>query len=219
MRRSSFFGLWFLAVALAMSPSVSAIEISHYLFPEFKEGSILMKNGVVNKALLNYNAATEEMVFLQNDQVLALANVTLDQIDTIYIEDRKFVYRDRKILEVLCSSPYILMAHYKCRVIPPGKPAGYGGTSQTSASDSYSSWSQGGKMYELQLPDDFKVVPYTVYKLQKGSEIKNFSSMGQFRKYYKKKNNLFQNYVQQHNPDFNDQRAVARLIEYLETNE
>jgi hypothetical protein len=111
------------------------------------------------------------------------------------------------------------MAHYKCRVIPPGKPAGYGGTSQTSASDSYSSWSQGGKMYELQLPDDFKVVPYTVYKLQKGSEIKNFTSMGQFRKYYKKKNDLFQDYVQQHSPDFNDQRAVAQLIAYLETNE
>ncbi len=219
MRCSSFFGLCFFSVALAMAPSVSAIEISHYLFPEFKEGSILMKNGVVAKALLNYNAATEEMVFMQNDKVLALADVTLIQIDTVYIEDRKFVYRDRKILEVLCSSPYILMAHYKCRVIPPGKPAGYGGTSQTSASDSYSGWSQGGKMYELQLPDDFKVVPYTVYKLQKGSEIKNFTSMGQFRKYYKKKNNLFQDYVQQHKPDFNNQLAMAQLVAYMETNE
>jgi len=217
-RRSTIFLL--LMAAFLPIVSMQGKEISHYIFPEFVPGTILMKDGTKNQAFLNFNAATEEMVFKQNDQVLALADVTLNQIDTIFIEDRKFVVHEKKIMEVLRqSSGYILFAQYKCRVIPPGKPAGYGGTSQTSASDSYSSWSQGGKMYELQLPDDFKVVPYTVYKLQKGSEIKNFTSMGQFRKYYKKKNDLFQDYVQQHSPDFNDQRAVAQLIAYLETNE
>ncbi|HOT65045.1 MAG TPA: hypothetical protein PLV98_06430, partial [Dysgonamonadaceae bacterium] len=107
--------------------------------PEFVSGTILMKDGTKNQAFLNFNAATEEMVFKQNDQVLALADVTLNQIDTIFIEDRKFVVHEKKIMEVLRqSSSYTLFAQYKCRVIPPGKPAGYGGTSQTSASDSYS---------------------------------------------------------------------------------
>jgi hypothetical protein len=217
-RRSTIFLL--LMAAFLPIVSMQGKEISHYIFPEFVPGTILMKDGTKNQAFLNFNAATEEMVFKQNDQVLALADVTLNQIDTIFIEDRKFVVHEKKIMEVLRqSSGYILFVQYKCRVIPPGKPAGYGGTSQTSASDSYSGWSQGGKMYELQLPDDFKVVPYTVYKLQKGSEIKNFTSMGQFRKYYKKKNNLFQDYVQQHKPDFNNQLAMAQLVAYMETNE
>ena len=216
--RRSFFRLWLIAILMVMADTVHSKEISQYLFPQFMEGSILMKNGVVNKARLNYNAGTEEMVFMQNDKVLALAEVTLNQIDTIYIQQRKFIYLDKKIMEVLHNSGYRLLAHYKCRVIPPGKPAGYGGTSQTSAVDSYSSWIQGGNMYELQLPDDFKVIPYSVYYLEKNNEKKTFASMGQLKKYYQKKSKFFDDYVQKNNPDFNNQLAIAQLVAYMETN-
>ena len=217
--RRSFFKLWLAAIVIGMNTNIAhSKEISQYLFPQFMEGSILMKNGVVNKARLNYNAGTEEMVFMQNDKVLALAEVTLNQIDTIYIQQRKFIYLDKKIMEVLHNSGYQLLAHYKCRVIPPGKPAGYGGTSQTSAVDSYSSWLQGGSMYELQLPDDFKVIPYSVYYLEKNNEKKTFASMGQLKKYYRKKSKLFNDYIQKNNPDFNNQLAIAELIAFMETN-
>ncbi len=48
--------------------------ISHYLFPELTAGQVLMKDGTLNAAMLNYNAITEEIVFQQNGQVLALAD-------------------------------------------------------------------------------------------------------------------------------------------------
>ncbi len=216
--RRSFIRLGLIALVIGTADTLHAKEISHYLFPQFREGSILMKDGVVNKARLNYNAATEEMVFMQKDKILALADVTLKQIDTIYIEQRKFIYLDEKIMEVLHRSGYQLLAHYKCRVIPPGKPAGYGGTSQTSAVDSYSSWIQGGNIYELQLPDDFKVMPYSVYYLERNNEKKTFTSMGQLKKYYQNKSKLFTDYIQKYNPDFNNQLAVAQLVAFMETN-
>lgn len=216
--RRSFIRLGLIALVIGTADTLHAKEISHYLFPQFMEGSILMKDGVVNKARLNYNAATEEMVFMQKDKILALADVTLKQIDTIYIEQRKFIYLDEKIMEVLHRSGYQLLAHYKCRVIPPGKPAGYGGTSQTSAVDSYSSWIQGGNIYELQLPDDFKVMPYSVYYLERKNEKKTFTSMGQLKKYYQSKSKLFTDYIQKYNPDFNNQLAVAQLVAFMETN-
>lgn len=216
--RRSFIRLGLIALVIGTADTLHAKEISHYLFPQFMEGSILMKDGVVNKARLNYNAASEEMVFMQKDKILALAEVTLNQIDTIYIEQRKFIYLDKKIMEVLHRSGYQLLAHYKCRVIPPGNPAGYGGTSQTSAVDSYSSWIQGGRMYELQLPDDFKVIPYSVYYLERNNEKKTFTSMGQLKKYYQNKSKLFNDYIQKNNPDFNNQLAIAQLIAFMETN-
>ena len=39
------------------------IEMTHYLFPEFTQGVILMKSGIRNDALLNYNSLTEQMIF------------------------------------------------------------------------------------------------------------------------------------------------------------
>jgi len=193
-------------------------EISHYLFPEFVHGTVLMKDGKENPALLNYNAATEEMVFDHNGQILALAEPTLSQLDTVYISNKKFVYHNQKFVELLSSDGYILLAEHKCRVIPPGTPAPYGGTSQTSSVDSYSSWQSGGRMYELKLPDDFQVKPYTVYQLNSGSGWKEIKSMKQLKNGYKKEKARFEKYVSQYKPDYEDQEAVALLIHFMETN-
>ena len=193
-------------------------EISHYLFPEFASGTVLMKDGRRNPAKLNFNAATEEMVFNQNGQILALAEPTLSQLDTVIIGSRKFVLHRNQFVEVLHGDGYKLFAQYKCRVIPPGKPAAYGGTSQTSSSDSYSSWSSGGRVYELQLPDDFQVKPYMVYLLDNGSGWKEIKSMRQLRNLYKKNKAAYDQYLNENEVDFADPSSVVALIRFLETN-
>lgn len=192
-------------------------EISHYLFPEFASGTVLMKDGRRNPALLNFNAATEEMVFNQNGQVLALAEPTLTQTDTVIIGSRRFVLHNHHFVEVLHGDGYKLFAQYKCRVIPPGKPAAYGGTSQTSSTDSYSSWSSGGNVYELKLPDDFQVKPYTIYWLDNGSGWEEIKSLRQLKNAYKKSKDQYSRYTADNKVDFEDQAAVAQLVHFLET--
>ena len=49
------------------------VEIYHYVFPEFRKGTVLMKSGTKNEAMLNYNALTDEMIFDQNGKKLAMA--------------------------------------------------------------------------------------------------------------------------------------------------
>ena len=154
--------IWFMTSNLQAQRQGTVVN--HYIFLEFVTGTVLMKDGTTHQTLLNYNAASEEMIFDQNGQKLAFAEVTLNGLDTVFIEDRRFVLLDNaKFAEVIHQDGYTLMAQYKCRVIPPGKPSGYGGTSQTSSVTSYSSLLGGGQLYELELPDDFKVNPYNVY--------------------------------------------------------
>lgn len=209
------FTLLFVQGALYAQPQGK--EISHYLFPEFVQGVVLMKNGQKNPALLNFNAASEEMIFDRNGQMLAFAEPTLSQLDTVFLKDRKFVLYNKKFLEVLHQEGYSLFAQYKCRVIPPGKPAAYGGTSQTSSTDSYSSLASGGRLYELKLPDDFQVKPYTIYYLDNGSGRKEIKSMRQLKGQYKKDGKLFDQYLKEKKVDFEDQQAVAQLIYFMET--
>lgn len=177
-----------------------------------------MKGGRENSALLNYNAATEEMVFDQNGQVLALSEPSLSQIDTVFINERLFVLHKNKFTEVLNSDNYRLLALYKCRILPPGKPVAYGGTSQTSSVDSYSSWQGDGRMYDLKLPDDFEVKPYTIYFLDSGSGWKEIKSMKQLKRHYRKHKTAFEQYVSQHKPDYEDQESMSLLIRFMETN-
>lgn len=192
-------------------------EISHYVLPEFINGTVLMKNGTKHQTLLNYNVATEEMIFDQNGQKLAFTDFTLSQLDTVYLEERKFVLGDDgKFAEIIHYGDYQLFAKYKAKVIPPGKPAAYGGTSQTSSSDSYSSWLSSGQMYQLKLPDDFKVNPYIVYHFSNGEDSKDFLSMRQIKRYYNKKKERFNLYMKDNKVDFDKPASVSALFEFMQ---
>lgn len=193
------------------------VEISHYLLPEFRDGVVLMRDGRRNPAKLNYNAASEEMVFLQNEQKLAIAEPSLSQVDTVFLHDRKFVVHNRKFMELLHQDDFTLLAYYKCKVIPPGKPSAYGGTSQTSSVDSYSSWAAGGRVYDLKLPDDFEVKPFNIYYLRDGDEWKEWRTMRQLKNHFKKDKEQLDQYLKEPKVDFNDAAAVTRLIYFMET--
>jgi hypothetical protein len=193
-------------------------EVSHYLFPEFNQGIILMKNGTKNRALLNYNSLTEEMIFKDKGNMLAVGEGELELVDTVFIKDRKFVTLNHKFVELLSHSNYDLYAEHKCKLLPPGKPAGYGGTSETSAITSASSINSGGRLYELKLPEDYEIIPYTFYWLRKNGELYEFISMKQLMKIYDDKKDLGKDYVKKHDVKYENQHSMAELIQYLETN-
>jgi hypothetical protein len=194
------------------------IELSHYLFPEFTQGVILMKSGIKNKALLNYNSLTEEMIFENNGKKLAIGKGELELVDTVFIKDRKFFTLNSKFIELIYHSKCDLYAEHKCSVKEPGKPAAYGGTTETSATTSYSSFSSGGKIYELKLPDGYETKTYTYYWLKKNGELNKFINMRQLMKLYYDKEDLFKAYVKKNAVDFNKQESIVQLIKYLETN-
>lgn len=219
MNHRSILFFSFVLICFSLSAKSQSKEIFHYIFPDFINGTVLMKNGTKHPALLNYNIATEEMIFDQNGQKLALADVTLAQLDTVFIQDREFVLLStKKFAEVINQNGYKLLVQYRSKVIPPGRPAAYGGTSQTSSTDSYASWTSDGRMYQLKLPDDFKINPYSIYWIDNGTGWKSFSSMGQIKKFYKKEKELYNKYTKENKVDFEDQESVAGLVRYMETN-
>ena len=199
-------------------PQSRVIELSHYLFPEFTQGVILMKSGIKNKALLNYNSLTEEMIFENNGKKLAIVKGELELVDTVFIKDRKFFTLNNKFFELVYHSKCDLYAEHKCSMILPGQPAGYGGTSQTSAITSYSSINSGGRLYELELPEDYEIKPYTFYWLKKNGELNKFINMKQLMKLYDDKKDLFKAYVKKHDVKYDNQESIVQFIKYLETN-
>jgi len=193
---------------------VHKVELSHYILPEFIKGTVLMKSGTKNSTMLNYNALTEEMIFDTNGKKLSISK--LEEIDTVYIEDRKFFPLKDKFVELIYRNKFELYAVHKCSVIDPGKPAAYGGTSQTSSTTSYSSLSAGGQVYQLKLPDGYTTKPYTEYFLKKEGKLTMFVTMRQLSKLFSKKSDQFKKYIKENKVDIEDPDAVAGLVKYLE---
>jgi hypothetical protein len=177
-----------------------------------------MKAGTRNGALLNYNSLTEEMIFDDEGQKKAVAINEILLIDTVFIKDRKFVALNGKFVELVYHSKWDLFVEHKCKVEEQGKPAGYGGTSQTGAATSVSSlYSQGRVVYNLKLPDDYKTKPYSIYWLEKNGELNKFINMRELKKLYEDKKDLLKKYSKINSVKYDDQEGIIQLIEYLES--
>jgi hypothetical protein len=215
MKRIFYLLIFCLLVNVSHS-QVKILEVTHYLFPEFTKGVVLMKSGIKNEALLNYNSLTEEMIF--DNKGIKLAVSQLEQVDTVYINGRKFFPLNNKFVELLYHSKYDLYAEHKCNLLDPGKPAAYGGTSQTSATTTYSSYFSGGQVYELKLPEGYETKPFTEYWLKKDGKLNKFISIRQLMKLFGEKGNMFKIYVKKNDVKYENQEGIVELIRFLETN-
>jgi len=192
------------------------VIISHYLFPQFTEGIVLMKDGKKSALSLNFNSLTEEMVFKGDSKVLAITKGEIELVDTVYIKHRKFVVLDNKFVELLYKQGCELYAEHKCGVVAPGKPGPFGTTSQTSSTTVMSGLYAGGSVYALSLPEGYSTRPYIYYWIKKNGELTKFVNLRQLQKFYQDKKGLYKTYDKEHEVKFNDQESIANLVKYLE---
>ena len=189
-------------------------EITHYLFPEFTKGTVLLKNGNKQETLLNYNALTEEMIFNNNGKKLAIGPV--EQVDTILVSGRKFIPLEGKFVEIIYHNKLEIYASHKCSIVDPGKPAAYGGTSQTSSTTIISSYMSGGQMYEMELPDGIQTKAFTEYWLKKDGKPVMFVSLRQLSKQFGDKTELFKKFVKENKVDYDNQESMIALVKFME---
>jgi hypothetical protein len=201
-------------ISLSAFAQNKQIEMTHYIFPEFTKGIVKMHAGGTNTPMLNYNSLTEEMIFESNGKKLAMDK--LNDIDTIYIEGRIFIPYQKKFIELIHKNKYELFVNHKCSLIDPGKPAAYGGTSQTSASTAFSSFSSGGQLYELSLPDGYTTKPYTEYLLLKDGKYNPFLTIKQLSKMFEAQAASFKTYTKSHKVKYEDQESIVELIRFME---
>ena len=215
-KQEMYLSLVLILFAVTGFSQTNLMPVTHYVFPEFKKGIVLMKNGSENEAILNYNSLTEEMIFETRGTKLALGQ--LETIDTVFIGDRKFVPKDNMFLELVLKSKYSLYVAYKCKMIDPGKPAGYGGTSQTSAISTYSKFFSGGRVYDMKLPEGYDTQSSIEYWLDKDGKLNKFISMRQLSKLFDEKESLYKSYVKKHDVNYDDQNSIIELLKFLQAN-
>ena len=195
------------------------ITISHYVFPEFIQGKVLKKQGGSNNVLLNYNTLTREMIFDQNGYRFALSE--LNNIDTVYIADKKFVPVDSAFYEVIPTRSKIsLYINHISSVSSPGVSDGYGSTGNASAAVALSSLvnSSGGSnpggraIYNLKLPNEYKVIPKVEFYLKRGNGFIKVNGIKQVMKALPEKAQAIEKYVDDTHSKLNNQKSLVDLF-------
>lgn len=187
-------------------------SMPQYLFLEFTSSDILMKNGQVQTPVLNYNVITEKMVFTRDDKFYDITNP--EMVDTVYIQNRKFVPVGKMFYEILLSGPIGLYIQHKGSLLPAGKPVGYGGTSQVASSNYISNIQLSGNQYNLPIPPDYEVKISTVYWIQKGSEWFDFESEKQFLKLFPGKESKIKAFIKENRIKIDRPDDLVSLVKY-----
>ena len=188
--------------------------LSHYVSPEFSQGVVKKKNGSIEKASLNYNAVTQEIIFEVGDTKYALAEI--NTIDSVSFQSKKFIPVDSVFYEVVpVSSSSNLYVQHKCRVELGGADIGYGSKTQTTATTSLSSYNNQGSnrmMYNLQLPSEYKITPYDEYWLKNGNSYIKANNAKQIQKVYPGKEAEIKSYLKTNKPDLKNQADLIALL-------
>lgn len=188
------------------------LSLPQFLFPDFSEGTILLKNGQKRNMQMNYNLLTEKMVFYQNEKPYDLAGI--ETIDTVFIQNICFIPMGNIFYEVAVNDKATLLIQHRGSLIPPGKPAPYGGVSHTSSTTSYSSINTAGGTYNLKMPSDFTVNYHPAYLLRIDYEMHSFTKRSQFLKIFPGKESELKAFIKVNRTRFDKKENLVELIEY-----
>ena len=192
-------------------------QLTQYLFPGFTEGRVLQKSGTVTKTQLNYNTLTQEMVFKQDDAFLALDKI--NEIDTVFLNNEKFIPGDNMFYKVGVKAPVALLIQYTSDIIPPGNETGYGKSqSQATATTNIADLKSGGRAYALSLPDEYSFKNKTAYFLKKDEKYINVSNVKDVKKVFTGKEDLIDDYAKKNKISFKKEEDVITLIEFCNSN-
>jgi len=172
---------------LIISPGLSgqtapAGSFPQLLFPNFSRGIIMMKSGKTTSALLNYNTVDEEMLFEQNGNYMVINK--LDEIDTISLQNRKFVPVEQAFYEVIVKGRVSLYIQQRNRFTPVGTKTAYGITSPTAGPSSVSTVRGQGQSRNLEIPPNVTISPAIVYWVKIDGVMNKFTTERQFIKIF-----------------------------------
>ena len=190
-----------------------------YIFPEFTDGIVYFKNGKRVGSKMNYNNYLNEMHFMDNEEVLALLD--LSDISIIVIDKRRFFsFNNSEFCEEILANDKIRLCLRRMGSISEySKMGGYGMTSSTSAIKTYSStYGSNNVRTDLKFLGEVKLKVNNLYYLMndKGqfTQIKNVKN---FTKQFPGNNAKIEAFVKENKTDFKNEEDLKTLLEYCFT--
>jgi hypothetical protein len=192
--------------------------LPHFLFPSFKEGRVIMKDGKNFSTLLNYNLLEEKMI-TELDGIYRYSKNPL-YIDTIYLENRVFIPVENAFYEVLSSGSVTFLLENKSKSTPKGTDIGYGVKSGSVGPAQHKRFEMNEVMYQsaqvvyIDLPPNVDITPASVFWVRKNDKLEKFSNKNQFLKLFPEYKSELEKYIEKENIKINSREDVIRLGNY-----
>ncbi len=187
------------------------------LFPEFENGTVMLKNGARTQVKLNYNMIQQKMWFIDKDnQIVELANAS--DVLAVHIGKRQFlpVSSGGVFYELINTGAGSYFIQHKAKRVSLGKEGGYGTYSTTSANTSYGMIRDGtpGGVVNLESSEKFAMKKEMFYYLKSGNSYKRFYSAKTLGKILKGLSAQIETFAKEQSIDFSKTEDITKIVEY-----
>lgn len=185
-----------------------------YLFPAFTSGKVKMKTGEAYSVPLNYQVLSREMVFDKNGHKMALAQP--EDVDTIYLQEIRFVYTGSTFYEVLYSDSISLFTEYRARIESAPTPIGFGASSQSTQAVPISTYkSLYGANYSLEIAQkDYVIVPEQQHWIRFRNNYYPAENLKEILKIFPEKSDTLKSFVKSGKLNINRSDDLIQLVAY-----
>lgn len=207
-----------LSLLFPLCALAQADKTTPYVFPAFTQGNVLQKSGGTTSASMNYNTLTQEMLFMQGDTKIVLD--LSDNVDTIYLQDRKFIPVGQLCYEKLTDTKVALYQQHFSKTIKHGKNADLDqqvNNTITSANAQGIRTTSGpkGPTYEDKLPEGYELVPQDEFWLKQGKSFYSAKTLKKIAKVFPDKEAAMEAYVKDNKLDIAKAVDLAKLVVFL----
>jgi len=213
---SQFFSHLLTVVLLCVTSGLKAQteEITYpeqFLLQNFLNGKVLLKGGSGYDMLMNYNLVFEKVVIIQADKICDLSNP--GSVDTIFLDNRKFIPAGQMFYEVLVTKPIILFVQHRSKVSLPPRMDSYGKIPETGAIDAKKILIIGNKS-NISSDQELVFTKEEIYWVQVGNELQSFRDTPGLVKIFPDLKNEMKQYIRQNKVKFDNPVSVAKLAIY-----
>jgi len=188
-----------------------------FLFPQFTDGAVFMKDGTVARVKLNYDAVWDQMQFMGTDNVImTIANP--EKVIKIEISKRTFVYMKNYFVEVISVGNVSLYARiHQQRIVK--KASGYGGTSTASSVQSVTTFTGGDRTNgALAINDDVSYKKDVTLYISIKEKTKVISSLNDLVRSFPSKKDLVKKELEKEDTQYSSIESVKKLIDWVNAN-
>jgi hypothetical protein len=195
---------------------VSVKDVSpelQFLFPDFQNGHVLLKDSREINCMLNYNFLLDEMLYIdENGKKMALAN-PLD-IVRITMANRLFITTNKGYFEVIERGAISLVYKWKCHIIEKGKEGALGIETDAPSVYQMNQISFDSKSWKLDVDKEAMVSVEVLPYLKVKSKCILIKAEKDFLKAFSSKRTEIRLYLEKNPVDLRKEADLRRLTKY-----
>ena len=203
----------FLASVLLFLGLSAAAQAPIYLFEEFTDGTVLLKNRSVVKTRFNLDIFHDKFLYMDGDQIMEMTDFS--NVSTIIIGGRTFVPQGKTLYEVLgLDEENSLLVKWHRKNNPMGKKGAYDQIAHASSTQSLDPNYYSPSVTKEAARDEMRTVSENKYGVLTNGKIRSFTDKRSFLKLFPDRKSELETYIDKQPILFSEVDDVVKLMKF-----